>query len=320
MGTNMLLIALTNEFCSERSIAETMKSTVYQLLMESRSFHDMKRAFCDATSLTLILERSDASRWRRTSGQQHNTFCTLIGNNGSPCTGCLELQQEFERRLGRKLAPQQARCFAGLSELAVPIVVGGKHAATLVGGQVFQEKPKRREFDRLCSKLCEWGMQPELQRIEEAYFAVPVVPAKQFQGAAGLLLILANHLAELANRLLLNNRQEAPLCVTRAKEYALAHVSEGVALQQAAEYVHLSRHYFCRIFKDATGMTFMQFVARARVQKAKDLLDDARLRITDVADRAGFNSISQFNRVFRRHTGASPTDFRAALRHAASVN
>ena len=107
-----------------------------------------------------------------------------------------------------------------------------------------------------------------------------------------------------------------PPGVARAKEFVLANVSEEVALPQVAAHARLSPPYFCKVFKRATGMTLTEFKARARVQRAKTLLGDQALRVNEVADRAGFKSISQFNRVFRRYAGQSPTDFRAALRES----
>jgi len=93
----------------------------------------------------------------------------------------------------------------------------------------------------------------------------------------------------------------------------MAHADEAVTLRQAAEQAHLSQHHFCRVFKHSTGITFTEFLARVRVEKAKGLLTNPDLRITEAANRAGFQSISQFNRVFRRCTGTSPSNFRKGL-------
>jgi AraC-like DNA-binding protein len=105
--------------------------------------------------------------------------------------------------------------------------------------------------------------------------------------------------------------------VARAKAFVLAHAGEAVSFKAAAEQAHLSRHHFCRIFKQSTGVTFTEFVAGVRVEKVKQLLHNPTLRITEVGNCAGFQSISQFNRVFRRRTGTSPTRFRAQLRNSA---
>jgi AraC-like DNA-binding protein len=60
-------------------------------------------------------------------------------------------------------------------------------------------------------------------------------------------------------------------------------------------------------------MSFSEYLARVRVERAKNLLSDASLRVTEIAFRCGFNSISQFNRLFRRHAGCSPTRFRSSM-------
>jgi transcriptional regulator GlxA family with amidase domain len=137
-----------------------------------------------------------------------------------------------------------------------------------------------------------------------------VVSKRQFRAAVRLLDILAGHLAEQASRSLVAANGDEPPQVTQAKEFLHAHAGERLRLRQVAEHVHLSAPHFCKMFKRATGMTLTEFVARVRVEKAKSLLGDLRMRMTEVASLAGFSSISQFNRTFRRYAGTSPTHTR----------
>jgi AraC-like DNA-binding protein len=290
-----------------------MSSAVYDALARSKLLRDVKRAFRDATGLSLKLVPADEPRRWLALGRDENAFCALMVTSGCACAACVEVQRELQRRLSRKLAPQEICCFAGMIDLAVPVVVAGQHVATLLGGQVFRKKPGRRHFDRVIRQLRKWGMHARLSQIKQAYFRTPVVAEKQFQGAVRLLTILATQLADSANGYLLAAQRHEPPSVTQAKNFVHAHAGERVTLRQTAAHVHVSSPYFCKIFKQATGMTFTEFVARVRVEKAKGLLSDPRLRITDVADSAGFNSISQFNRVFRRYAGNSPTAYRAAM-------
>src|SRR5207244_539424 len=69
--------------------------------------------------------------------------------SGCACAACMKIQRELQRRLSRKLAQQEICCFAGMIDLAVPVIVGGQQVATLLGGQVFRQKPGRRQFDRI---------------------------------------------------------------------------------------------------------------------------------------------------------------------------
>jgi YesN/AraC family two-component response regulator len=78
----------------------------------------------------------------------------------------------------------------------------------------------------------------------------------------------------------------------------------------------VSTFYFCKMFKRATGLTFTDYLGRVRVEKAKNLLLNPHLRVSEIAYTVGFQSLTHFNRVFRKLTGESPTDFREKLKKA----
>jgi AraC-like DNA-binding protein len=90
-----------------------------------------------------------------------------------------------------------------------------------------------------------------------------------------------------------------------------------MALEEVSRHAGVSPFHFCKVFKRATGMTFTEFVNRARVEQAKRLLLKPQARITEVAYDVGFQSLSQFNRSFRRVTDTSPTEYRAKVRQPA---
>jgi AraC-like DNA-binding protein len=297
----------------EKTAPASVSSAVYNALTRSNLLRDVERAFRDATGLSLKLVRSGELPLRLAPGRHENAFCALVATSASACAACLEVQRQLQCRLGLKLAPQEICCFAGMTELAVPVVVGGEHVATLLGGQVFQQKRERRQFNRVARQLRKWGMDDRLRQIKRAYFRTPVVSEKQFQGAVRLLMMLATQLAESATRDLVAARTYEPPSVREAKNFVYAHADERVTLRQIADHVHVSKNYFCNVFKQTTKITFTEFVARVRVENAKKLLADPRLRMAEVADSTGFYSISQFNRVFRRYAGTSPTGYRAAL-------
>jgi AraC-like DNA-binding protein len=101
--------------------------------------------------------------------------------------------------------------------------------------------------------------------------------------------------------------------VSRAKLYITEHQNEEISLRQVATSVNTSAFYFCKMFKEATGLTFTDYLARLRIEKVKNLLLNPHKRISEVAYEVGFQSLSQFNRVFRRVTGQAPTVWRAKL-------
>lgn len=89
------------------------------------------------------------------------------------------------------------------------------------------------------------------------------------------------------------------------------HYDEPITLDQAAGIVHLSTYHFCKTFKRMTGMTFVQYVNRYRIQEAERLLLDSSLSVTEIADRVGCGSINAFSKLFKQIRGCSPKQLRA---------
>jgi AraC-like DNA-binding protein/ligand-binding sensor protein len=287
-------------------------SAIYDALVRSALAHELESAFMEATGLPVVLMPSGEPLLLFRFRGRENPFCSLMTQSAVSCIACQKAHMELQQTADNPV-PKVISCFAGLSEFVVPILVGGQHVASLLGGQIFQSKPTQTQFRRLKEQLGIWGMQHELRRIEIAFFKTHVISRKQFQASLRLLTIFAKFLAEDANRDLLAAHIQDQHWITHAKSFILDHAGEPLRLGDVAEYVHLSTSYFSRFFKKATGLGFSEFLARARVENAKNSLADPGLTINEVANRAGFGSLSQFNRTFQRYVGCSPKEYRASL-------
>jgi AraC family transcriptional regulator len=89
-----------------------------------------------------------------------------------------------------------------------------------------------------------------------------------------------------------------------------ARLEDDVTLEQMAESVSLSTAHFSQMFRRSTGQTPHHFVLRHRVERAKDILRAADMRVLDVAVACGFKTQQHFARVFRKMCGVSPTEYR----------
>jgi AraC-like DNA-binding protein len=105
-----------------------------------------------------------------------------------------------------------------------------------------------------------------------------------------------------------------PVRIWKARNFIEQHWAEELSLGKVARATNTSANYFSEKFKEATGTTFVKYVARKRFEKAAALLRDADLRVSEIAFAVGFQSLSQFNRVFKKLAGKSPRDYRAAAR------
>jgi AraC-like DNA-binding protein len=291
--------------------------------MKPCAFEDLARlpvvqyyetAFRKATGVSLRLvpptNRPPAVR----DGCVQNPFCALVGRTPAGCSACLETEARAQQSAARKLTQQQCHCFAGLTVVAVPVLVEGRHVATLLSGQVFRREPTERDLLMVLKMLGGGPSEAWVGQTRRAYFETPLLSAEQFEAALQLLQVFAQYLADSAMRQAIASSAVEPEAVASAKEFVQSHVEEPITLDQVVRHVHVSRFYFCKLFKKATGFTLTEYVARVRVEKAKELLVDPSRRISEVVFAAGFGSIPRFNSVFKRHVGVAPTEYRAALR------
>lgn len=90
--------------------------------------------------------------------------------------------------------------------------------------------------------------------------------------------------------------------------------TEAVRQEDVAALVHMSPTSFSRFFRAAMGRTLTEYVNQLRVETACSLLTGTSLPVTEVAARAGYRNLSNFNRRFRELKGLRPTEYRAAHR------
>jgi AraC family transcriptional regulator len=96
----------------------------------------------------------------------------------------------------------------------------------------------------------------------------------------------------------------------QALDYINAHISENISLAEIATELGMSQYYFCRLFKQSTGITPHAYLIQQRVELSKQLLKQKEGTINDVAIACGFANPSHFARCFRQYTGISPKQFR----------
>jgi AraC-like DNA-binding protein len=111
------------------------------------------------------------------------------------------------------------------------------------------------------------------------------------------------------------NRAE-PVDIWKARNFIHEHSDEELSLIQVAKAVNISGNHLSEKFKRVIGVNFVEYIARTRFEKARGLLRDPNLRVSEIAFAVGFQSLSQFNRVFKRFSGKSPTEYRTGARQA----
>jgi AraC-like DNA-binding protein len=196
--------------------------------------------------------------------------------------------------------------------------------ATIVGflrtGQVFTRTPGEEDFDDFLGKFGRKQLDPkDAETLRATYFQTRTVDPERYESMIRLLESFAGQLGQHAESLAIIEEGSEPAAIAKARKHIHQHLDEPLPLGAVARVAGLSESHFCRLFKDATGLTLTDYVNRCRVEWAKKELLKPEMRVSEIAFQVGYQSLSQFNRSFARIVGSSPTRWRQEqLRKAAS--
>jgi AraC-like DNA-binding protein/ligand-binding sensor protein len=291
-----------------------MARHLIEALANSKIYQDYERAFSEATGLPLALRSVESWQLPHNGKRFENPFCAMLAQKSRACAACLQVQQQLSETATNE--PQTINCPAGLCDVAIPVRMGDQLIGFLTTGQVFCKKPNEAQFNRTVKLLAGWGVQFNEKELRESFFNTRVLSSREHESVVKLLSIFAEHLSMVSNRIILQEQNAEPPAITRAKQYISEHQTEELSLDQVAKSVHTSKFYFCKMFRKATGINFTDYLSRVRTERAKNLLLNPNLRVSEIAYEVGFQSLTHFNRVFKRILGQSPTDYRSQLARA----
>jgi AraC-like DNA-binding protein len=282
-----------------------------EALADSKLYHDYEQAFSEATGLPVALRPVESWQLPLHGKRHENPFCQLMAQKSKACAACLQVSECLAQHGTRE--PQTVKCPVGMFDTAVPVTLGDRLIGFLQTGQIFHGKPSQAQYERTAELVTKWGFGDRLAELKEAYFKTRIVSTRQHKSIVGLLSIFAQHLSILSNQVIVQQRSAEPPVITRAKDYINEHQGDDLSLGEVATAVNTSTFYFCKVFKKTTGINFTDYVSRVRIEKSKNLLLNPNLRVSEIAFEVGFQSLTHFNRVFKKILGQSPTEYRAQL-------
>lgn len=251
------------------------------------------------------------------------------------CSGTVgawtQLPDLYESLLAKGHAPVAADKTSGL-EIATPInssrrhLIGAQLAAFLASGQT---EAMKAYLERQIREI--GAMDEEAWRIDalSLSFALQDTIRKQFERQTDLLS-LTDRIGKLHD---CRGKEEAEAwmkaeaerfaaafqdwqsrhcasAVSRAVRFIEERYTEPLSLQQVASQVHLNAAYFSHLFKKETGRSFVQFLIELRMEKAKKLLANTDMNVTEISGAVGYDLPNYFAKLFRQFTGLSPKEYR----------
>lgn len=283
---------------------------LFEALAQSKIYRQYERTFTEATGLPLALRPVEFFGLPFHGTRNENGFCAFLAGGKSSCALCLQTQGRCTSDPGE--GPRSIQCPFGLTETTVPVRLGDRVIGFLATGQVFTRSPQVTIFKKSLRRLFPLGSAAE-KTAAQLWKQSPTMEPSRYQATVQLLAFFATQLSSLSNQILTEQANAEPPIVTRAREFIAKNKQENLSLATVAKAAGASVFHFCKVFRQATGLKFTDYVARVRLEDAKARLFNPNSRISEVAYDVGFQSLTQFNRTFRRIFGQSPTQYRDKL-------
>ncbi|MDQ1910278.1 response regulator [Paenibacillus sp. GD4] len=198
----------------------------------------------------------------------------------------------------------------------------------------FEKLLQRQDFEEAAELLSEVG--DELRRLEASgisairkrLFKLYIVVSKVFPDAVAepengelwglfaqgrleeILAFLQGQLEAIKDGLTLLATQPDKTVIREAVAYINNHYQDDLSIDAIAKQVFLTPTYFCLLFKKELSISVNEYITQVRIEKAKQLLKDRSLKLYEIAQKVGYSDPNYFAKVFRKLTGAKPSEYR----------
>lgn len=275
---------------------------------DAHPFLEYREAYLELSGLSLELRTPDqpVGAWERQS-----PFCHFAQLSESGLTLCQRCEHVVHAAATK--GASTVTCFAGLCETAIPIRSDGGLVGFLRTGRAAVGELSTERFRLACEAL-DLAKESDYDQARLAYHATSVHDPARYAGYVQMLAVFSEQFGALLGNRCEHRVRQLPGIVERAQQIVHENLGAPLSSSDMARRLNASVTYFSSLFKKSAGLGFTAYVARARCEKAKALLQRSAAPIGEVRRLAGFQSRSQFNRVFHSIFGCSPRMYRAGRR------
>lgn len=163
---------------------------------------------------------------------------------------------------------------------------------------------------RIVSKIFNTLAEMEISFKEdsEAYYDT-LSQIRQFRSMGHLKRFMTSFIREVLSCLGETEKKKYSSVVEQAVNYVKVNYKNELTVKSISQELFITPNYFSHIFKAEMGMNFTDYVNEVRIECAKKLLRENRLKVYEVADQLGYQNYKYFNKVFKKYTGYSPKEY-----------
>jgi AraC-like DNA-binding protein/ligand-binding sensor protein len=210
------------------------------------------------------------------------------------------------------------QCYLGITEIVKPVFMDDRPFCIIYLGN-FLVKEKKDYIKNLIKDKC------SLTGVKDNYLleklsTLEIINEADLKNYIEIIELISSSIEMCLSEHLKNRKSDNSITSTKnkhwiiqlAEDYIKQYYKSDIKLSQIAKLYFVNPQYLCRLFVKELGINFSDYLNNIRIQEAKSLLLKSALSITDIALAVGFNNITYFNAIFKKHTSMTPRQYRKA--------
>lgn len=284
---------------------EEITRKVFAKLGQEKQLREYHEIIYKLIGVVVDFINADGVSLKLSEGKHFNPFCTRIRNTSAGYAACHACDREYAHRASCSRKPMIYQCHAGFLEILVPLYDNaGNYIGSMTAGQVHRKDMPVPDKSAFAKRALEFGLDPD--NLYELYTQTLRLSDQQIEGLVEYLAAIGRLLVSTHNNLMFMESVNAPDKISLIKEFVEKNYGKRLSVPKIAQKFFMSSGYFSHFFKKEVGISFHSYLNLYRVSKAREMLEETELSISEIAYLTGFGSISQFNRTFRNSTGKNP--------------
>ncbi len=232
-------------------------------------------------------------------------FCAEVRKSPALTKRCIECDTAALEKCSETHAPYAYKCHMGLLEVAAPVMQHDMVIGYMLFGQITDSKDKSPLSEGLREKALRYGLDPVT--LEEGIQKVRYRSPAYIDSISKLVEMCTAYIWQNS---LLSVKNDTTAYVIES--YIRDHLHQPLTTEALCKRFHLSRSSLYAIAKKHFGCGISDYVARCRIERAKELLTAEKKSVQEVANLLGMDNVSYFIRFFKKQTGTTRKKYQPA--------
>ena len=272
------------------------KASMDELMRVLRDFHNLTN---------FLITVFDAERNNVASYPNHMCeFCTEVRKNPTLRKKCTDSDNEGLDLCDKSGKPCIYQCHMAVTEAISPIKFNDTAVGYLMFGQI-----RANDSNEIREMANQVNASYDISISDAMIDSMTSATDETIVSALNMMTMCAEYL--YSNEIIKNH---IGIIAEKLKKYVSGNLASDLSAESVCERFYISRTKLYRLSVEIFGMGFSDYVRDQRIKEAKKLLRNTEFSITEIAERVGINDPNYFIRVFRRHVGTTPLQYRKGLK------